>query len=243
MLGLAATPEQQANFFRNSLARFAQRQPRVLISGSADYSILAHVLAACAKNQITAEITVMDICGTPLFFNRWYAEQMGCRINTIQADILDHSFDATFDVVCSHGFLGLFAPPQRARLVQQWARALKSGGVAIFVNRIRPGPAGGEIKFSEAQGREFCEVIAAKLQDRPLPESERSAIRDRAKVYVKQLVGYSLPEEELTALFQEAGFRVDEWQIISTDATHGKPRGPAVPSQAQHACLVASKCR
>src|SRR4051812_43913391 len=73
LLGLAATPEQQSDFFRNSLARFSHRAPRLLISGSADYSILAHVLSACSKHQITAEITVMDICETPLFFNRWYA--------------------------------------------------------------------------------------------------------------------------------------------------------------------------
>jgi SAM-dependent methyltransferase len=243
LFGLAATPEQQAEFFRSSLAHFSQRPPRLLISGSADYSILSHVLSACSENQITADITVMDICETPLYFNRWYAEQMGCHINTVQADILDHSFDATFDVICSHGFLGLFPPAQRAQLVQQWARALKPGGAVISVNRIRPGAGGGEIRFSESQGREFCNLIAAKLQDYPLSESERSAIFDRAKVYVERLVGYSLTEEELTGLFHTAGFRMDEWQIISTGASHGKPGGPAVPSHAQHACLIASKYR
>ena len=241
LLGLAATPEQQADFFQNSLARFLQRPPRLLISGAADYSILAHVMSACSENQITADITVMDICETPLFFNRWYAEQMGCRIHTVQANILDHSFDASFDVIYSHSFLGLFPPAQRARLVQQWAHALKPGGAAISVNRVRPGPSGGEIKFSEAQGREFCDLIAAKLQDHPLSESERTAILDRAKVYVERLVGYSLPPEELTALFQQAGFRTDEWQIISTGARYGQSGGPAIPSHAQHACLIASK--
>ncbi|HEX4264060.1 MAG TPA: class I SAM-dependent methyltransferase [Verrucomicrobiae bacterium] len=241
LLGLAATPEQQADFFRNSLARFSQRPPRLLISGSADYSILAHVLSACSKNQITADITVMDICETPLFVNRWYAEQMRCRIHTIQADILEYSFDTEFDVICSHGFLGLFPPAQRVQLVQQWAVALKPGGAVISVNRIRPGGPGGEIKFSESQGREFCHLIAAKLQDHPLSESERSAILDRAKVYVERLVGYSLPQEELTSLFQTAGFRMDHWEIISTGAPHSKPSGPAIPSHAQHACLIASK--
>jgi SAM-dependent methyltransferase len=240
LLGLAATPEQQSDFFRHSLARFSHRPPRLLISGAADYSILAHVLSACAKNQITADITVMDICETPLFFNRWYAEQMGCRIHTVQADILDYSFEAEFNAIYSHGFLGLFPPAQRAQLVQQWARALKPGGAAISVNRIRPGISGGEIKFSESQGREFHDSIAAKLQDHPLSESERSAILERAKIYVKRLVGYSLPREELVALFEQAGFRMDEWKIISTGASHGKPGGPAIPSHAEHACVIAS---
>ncbi|HWD91333.1 MAG TPA: class I SAM-dependent methyltransferase [Verrucomicrobiae bacterium] len=241
LLGLAATPEQQADFFRNSLARFSKRSPRLLISGSADYSILAHVLSACARNQIAADITVMDICETPLYFNRWYAEQMGFRIHTIQTNILDHSFEPEFDAIYSHGFLGLFPQAQRARLVQQWGRALKPGGVAISVNRIRPGASGGEVKFSESQGHEFCNTLAAKLQDQALAESERSAILNRAKIYVERLVGYSLPQEELTALFQEAGFRMDECQIISTGASRGKPGGPAIPSHAQHACVIAAK--
>ena len=50
---------------------------RVLISGAADYSILAYVLWACRENGLDAEVTVLDRCDTPLLLNTWYAEQGG----------------------------------------------------------------------------------------------------------------------------------------------------------------------
>jgi 2-polyprenyl-3-methyl-5-hydroxy-6-metoxy-1,4-benzoquinol methylase len=242
LLGLAATPEQHADFFRSAFARFAGRPLRLLISGSADYSILAHVLSACSEHQITAIITVVDLCETPLYFNRWYAERAGFNIETIQADIFSYRFAEAFDVICSHGFLSQFSPPQRTEIVRRWASLLAPGGTAISINRIRSGPSGAETRFSEQQGREFVKMVAAKLRQTPvIEESEWSGILARAEIYVRRLSGYSLTEEELNALFQQAGFRIEDRQIISSGAQESKLSGPAIPAHAKHACVIASR--
>ena len=242
LLGLAATPEQQTDFLRTAFARFSGRPLRLLISGSADYSILAHVLSACSEHKITANITVVDLCETPLFFNRWYAEQAGCKIETIQADIFNHRFETAFDVICSHGFLSQFPPARRADLVRQWSRLLAPGGTVLLVNRVRPGLSGVETKFSKEQGREFCELVAETLHHTPsIEESDRAEILARTEIYVQRLIGYALTEEELAALFHRAGFRIDDCQILSSGAQDGKLSGPAIPAHARHACLIASR--
>lgn len=242
LLGLAATPEHQTHFFRDVFARFSGRSVRLLICGTADYSILTQVLGACSEHRVGAKITVVDWCQTPLFFNRWYAERVECSIETVQADIFNHRFETAFDMICSHGFLGQFRPAQRAELARRWCRALTPGGTVLLVNRVRSGVAGAETRFSEAQGREFCETVTEKLrQMNSLQESERADILARAKVYVHRLTGYALTEEELTTVFPDAGFRIDDLQILSSPVQDGKLSGPAVPSNARHAALIASR--
>jgi SAM-dependent methyltransferase len=242
LLGLAAGPGQQTQFFHDAFKLFAGRPLRLLISGSADYAILEQVLAACAEHQITAIITVVDLCETPLYFNRWYAEQAGFNIETIQADIFSFQFATTFDVICSHGFLSQFPPARRAELVLRWSRLLTPGGIALLVNRIRSGASGVETRFSEEQGREFCETVAEKLRlTSVVEESEWAGILDRARIYVQRLNGYALTEEELAALFHQAGFRIHDFQIASNGAPDGQLSGPAIPAHAKHACLIASK--
>lgn len=242
LLGLAATPDQHANFFRNGFARFSGRSVRLLICGAADHSILERILGACSEHRVAAKITVVDWCQTPLFFNRWYAERAECSIETVQADIFNHGFKTAFDVICSHGFLSQFRPAQRAELVRRWLQALVPGGTTLLLNRVRTAPTGAETRFSEAQGREFCETVAENLRQMgSLQESEKADILARAKVYVHRLTGYALTEEELTTVFPDAGFRIDDLQILSSHARDGKLSGPAVPSNANHAALIASR--
>jgi SAM-dependent methyltransferase len=242
LLGLAATPEQQANFFRNAFARLPRTPLRVLISGSADYSILDHVLPACLENGLSARITVADLCETPLFFNRWYAEQVGAHIETVQADIFQHRFETPFNVICSHGFLSQFPPARRAELVRQWSRSVVPGGKVFLVNRVRPAPSGAETKFSEQQGREFCEALEKKLQATDsIPNSDWDGILARAGIYVRRLIGYALTEEELPGLFEQAGFEIDDCQVVATGTQDQTMIGPAIPTRAKHACVIASR--
>ena len=242
LIGLAASLDQQSDFLRHAFGRLSRRPLRLLISGSADYSILAHVLSASSEHQLTPDITVVDVCETPLFFNRWYAEQAGYKIETIQADIFNHHFETQFDIIVSHGFLSQFQPAQRAGILRRWADLLTPDGTVLSINRVRSGLSGGETKFSEKQGREFCETVAEKLGQMPsLEESDRAVIRARAGIYVQRLNGYALTEEELDSLFHHAGLQIDECKIISSGAQDAKFNGPAIPANARHACVIASR--
>jgi hypothetical protein len=85
-------------------------------------------------------------------------------------------------------------------------------------------------------------MVRQKLQQMPaLEESDRAGILARAAIYVQRLSGYALTEEELATLFHQAGFRIDDCQIISSGAQDARFNGPAIPANARHACLIASK--
>jgi hypothetical protein len=145
-------------------------------------------------------------------------------------------------VICSHGFLSQFTPTQRADLARAWWRMLAPKGTVLAVNRVRSDSPGAETKFSEQQGRAYCELIAEKLQRvRSLEEADKAAILARAGVYVQNLKGYSLLREELTALFSAPCFQLDDVKIVSSGTQDTHLSGPAVPALAQHACIVASK--
>lgn len=62
LLGLNTTPEHHARFFRERLRRECRAldRPRVLISGTADYSLLAHLLP---EEYDGGELTVHDSFG------------------------------------------------------------------------------------------------------------------------------------------------------------------------------------
>lgn len=43
----------------------------MLISGTADYSMLAHLLQAYRNVEAAVHVTVLDRCETPLYLCRW----------------------------------------------------------------------------------------------------------------------------------------------------------------------------
>src|SRR4051794_2307280 len=74
LLDLVRSPQHRGQFFRWSLGAAARAgKQRVLVAGAADYSMLAHVLAAYEGEGRTPEATVIDRCPTPLRLCEWYA--------------------------------------------------------------------------------------------------------------------------------------------------------------------------
>ncbi len=245
VIGLAASPERQAEFFLRSFAELAKRNShqRVLISGAADFSILACVLWACAKNGVQAEVTVVDRCDTPLFLNKWYAERAGCEIATVMSDILDYQPSAPFDMICSHSFLGQFPHPKRPQLVEKWSQLLAPGGAVLVVNRLRPDLGPKEVRFSPEEARAFRSKVAQRIgRLTDLSAHDRQQIVRRTGIYVERSQTYALSSEELLALFAGNGFQIDRVSsIISSDPQNRDISGKAIPKDAQHACLLARK--
>ena len=73
LMGLATSPEHHSSFFPQAMEilRQGRKSLRILISGSADYSILAHMVHACRVSDIDPELTIVDSCETPLRLNNW----------------------------------------------------------------------------------------------------------------------------------------------------------------------------
>jgi len=58
-------------------------------------------------------------------------------IDMHQKEIADFEPAETFDLVCTHGFLGWFAPAARQRIVATWHRLLRPGGVVLTASSLR----------------------------------------------------------------------------------------------------------
>jgi hypothetical protein len=239
LMGLAASPRHHSAFFPQALAMLARARtsPRILISGAADYSLLAHVLHACRQSSISADITVADICDTPLRLNDWYAESAGISIRTVRSDILDFRTDEPFDAIFSHSFLGQFAMARRARIVDYWRHLLVRGGAAVTINRIRPETLADPVAFSEQQIQTFLATVSDKSGS---TGCDPALLLTRARIYAERLHAYAIAAPDLAALFTDRGYRIAHQSAVASATDSGsKARGLAIPAEAQHACLIA----
>ena len=247
-MGLASGPGRHAEFFRSAFGRVEvpSGTPRVLISGTADYSMLAHVLGAFRSRSVEPEITVLDLCETPLALSRWYAEREACGILTWRGDVLEYREPRRFDAICTHSFLSYFSPERRLDLLARWRELLAPGGRAITVNALRPGPASELVGLSPAQAltlREnvlrWAEANRSRLQVEP-PELARDA-----EIYAARLGFWRVQSgEEVRGLFERSGFRVDE--LICGPAVLGPgPRseitGPTSPANTEYVHVIATR--
>ncbi|MDP2241831.1 MAG: hypothetical protein Q8K18_16960 [Burkholderiales bacterium] len=245
LMGLAATPEHQADFFFGAFETLSQRYDRLrlLISGAADYSILAHVIWACKAHNLHADITVLDACDTPLFLNNWYADRVGHKINTIRVNIFDYRAPIPFDVVCGHSFLGQFAPHGRIEVVEKWRQILNPGGSVLIVNRIRETSAQHKVGFSQSQAATFRASVMQQSAELPAglqPEPQEFA--RRVENYIQRLHVYALSADDIMSLFRTNNFRIDDFSLVSSGNIPDRNiSGLAIPNNAEHACVIATK--
>ncbi|MDH4151415.1 MAG: class I SAM-dependent methyltransferase [Betaproteobacteria bacterium] len=239
LMDLAASPCKQSDFFPLALEqlRYGRNSLRILISGAADHAILAQVLHACRACNINANITVVDICDTPLRLNQWYADKENIQIQTMTSDILDYSPEKSFDVICSHSFLGQFDAARRARIVEHWRQLLAPDGGVLTINRIRPETLRDPVTFSEQQTQDFLATISARSNR---SGAELAGLLERARLYAQRLHAYAISESGISSLFTDKGYRMTHQSVMkSAGSATGKMRGLAIPADAQHAGIVA----
>jgi hypothetical protein len=117
------------------LAR-AGRLRRVLITATADYSMLAHLAYGTRLAGAQVEFTILDRCASSLRLNEWYAERHGLDVRTFQADVLEHEDHGQYDLICTHTLLTRLAPADRGHLFTQWRTWLAHDGRICFSNRL-----------------------------------------------------------------------------------------------------------
>jgi SAM-dependent methyltransferase len=242
LFDFVTTPRDHAGFYRAALLdpiRAGAR--RVLISGTADYALPACLLWLYRCAGVPTDMTVLDICRTPLRLCEWLADRIGTPIATVAQDILDYRPADAFDLICTHAFLGRFQPAERTALIARWHGLLRPGGRVVTVNRVRP-DAPETVRFTADQAARFVERVRQATQcARPPLDVSADALAAMAQAYVAAKRTVPLRStDELVALFETAGFRIDQLAVGPVEArTLPAPAGPTMSGGAQYARIVA----
>ena len=246
LLGLALSPEHHRELFQRALDGVAApAEPvRVLVSGAADYAMLAHVLAAFGRRGVKVAATVLDLCETPLALNRWYAERVAQPLETHCGDILEYSPRERFDVVCTHAFFAMIPARQRPALLGKWHALLRPGGIAVTVNRVRPDNSAAQVSFGEDEVLAFREAVRARARAfGPALGIDPDALALDAEHYARRQHFHPVRSaEEIGALFEQAGFALDHLSVAPI--AQGKQAGiagPTVPGTADYLRVIAKR--
>ena len=209
LLDIITSIRTNTPFLLGTLQRLAPSHPRVLISGSADYAMLAHLRHAYAARPL--DVTMLDRCATPVAVNQWYAARHGMTMTPVCGDALAVETDRPFDLVCTHNFVGRFDPASRQRLIDRWHAVLRPGGVVVTTQRVRPGERGRHASYSEGAARALAGKVveAATVYAGPLgvPLDE---LGDATYEYARRKAAYAITSAaEIVDAFERAGFEVN----------------------------------
>ena len=209
LLDIITSIRTNTTFLLATLERLAPTHPRVLISGSADYAMLAHLREAFGSRPL--DVTLVDLCATSVRMNQWYADRYGLALTPVCGDALSVETDRPFDLVCTHNFVGRFDPASRQRLVERWHAVLRPGGVVVTTQRVRPGERSRKASYSEAAARALAEKVMAAA--RVYPGALGATVPELGEVayqYALRKGAYVIESPaEIVAPFQRAGFEVN----------------------------------
>jgi len=213
LLGIISSIRTNTDFLMRTFRDCARtgRHSRVLVSATADYSMLAHVACAYDQERSALDVTVVDRCETSLLLNRWYADRYHVALATASADVLEYATEHPFDLICTHNFLGRFDAASRGRLVAHWHALLRPGGVVVTTQRIRPNARTARNFYTNEQAHELsARVAAAARAHRPQIDVDPDELARAVYEYAIRKIGHSIrANREITDALQAEGFEVE----------------------------------
>lgn len=191
-----------------------------LVSASSDYMLPSLIMDACQQEGSDVDITVVDVCETPLWINQWYAARRGHAVETIRSNILDFEPTRSSDLLCTHHLLNFIAPDQRPALFRRWRGALRRGGRLVFVNSIRPSETVAKVtEYAEVEPGKLAQAIA-ETEERLLmrfPPHEEMLRAMIERVGRKKFYPVQSPDEIADQLIA-AGFSIDRIEPLDSFA-------------------------
>ncbi|MBW7941523.1 MAG: class I SAM-dependent methyltransferase [Candidatus Kuenenia stuttgartiensis] len=219
LLDLVSTPTWHSEFYLHAIRDHAKKdqKSKVLISGTADYSMLAYVLHAFNRAKSKPEVTVLDLCETPLMISKWYATKTKTDIHTVKEDIFKYSPKDKFDFIITDAFLTRFSRSEQHKILQKWADVLKKTG--RIVTTIRLDPSADLVKPVRPSNKEIEDFVnrAERLAElwREFVLLEPSQIGLLAREYAEKIESYAIRDRQgLERLFAKAGLVFDMEEAI-----------------------------
>ena len=144
VLDCVSSPQWHYDFYKNAFEKVFNKKSavRILISGTADYSLLYLIISLLAdKKNCNAQIDIVDLCPTPLEICKWLWDKLknSCKniaVRTIISNITMYSSDYKYDIICADAFLTRFSSHESKSVVAKWEEMLDDGGRIITTVRL-----------------------------------------------------------------------------------------------------------
>lgn len=189
---------------------------RVLVGGARDSGILALVARAAADRKI--DISVIDICMTPLELCRRFAERWSLQIETACEDLAHLEREREFDIVLIDGTLSYLPQHQHEQALHCIAHSLRQNGRLVLLFKTgEPLPGALAAQHSEGYSRWLIgELNRVRV---PLPEPDdvfAARLRADTQGRMARDCAFTSPEQ-VDALLQSAGFTIQTRREIRVD--------------------------
>ena len=246
-LGVAKTAGGSSAYFDQVLRSLAAAGGvrRVLISGAADDAMSLVVLGAFLAMDRPLELTMVDLCETPLALARWSAEQLGASVTTHQADILAFDPAEKFDVVMTNSFLGEFDLAGRIQLFARWSTLVRPAGKLLFTNRLRPGSGHARLGFTDDEVEAFCAAVhRAAERDKAILGLEPAIVAQWARIYAGRQGSHPVRSvDEVVELLRSSGFAPEEVETAHFTVRPGGEvlAGPSAAESADYVRVLATR--
>lgn len=242
VLNCVSAPQWHESFYINAFtSAFKQKKTlKILISGTADYSLLHLLYTVLLTTENKAEIDIIDKCLTPLYICEWYNEHIdelfaaagvqtlknNVTVKTIQKDLLYYNVpdNAKYDIICSDAFLTRFEKDDAVSVVKKWNDLLIGSGKIITTVRIHG-------KYSPTTLLQLTQKInlfdnkfkgrfkQLKAEQKQLfivnangkKEITEEELRFLSYRYIVKMESYSLGnQDDIAGLITSCGFVIDE---------------------------------
>jgi hypothetical protein len=182
LIDLVSNPCWHRAFFKSAINDSTNWDDSILISGTADYTILSVIVDALSRKQIqSSEITVLDACRTPLLLCEWYASKQNISISNRNDDIREINFEGQFDLILTDAFLTRFPHETKREIIDKWSGLLTDGGMIATTIRIKP-----DAMEQGGSRNESPESFATRAQEKATALSECPGCPDQIAAMAKQ---------------------------------------------------------
>jgi len=243
LLDLVSTPAAHAAHYQSQLEAIRQDPgfKNILISGSADFSMVKTIHESLSHSGKEIRMTVADICATPLKVCEHYGAEAGIKITPLQQDILEGLPPASFDAIFTHSFMGYFDDSTRPALIRQWAHALRKGGRLVTVQRVRDNYPDDVVRFGAGEIENFVARADSMLQEHRGTALADFDIVTMAKTFARNFRNFPVRSaSQLRAMLEDEGFELTLFEQKNTIGTEGVT-GPSVPNATGFYLIVAER--
>lgn len=217
LLQMVSTPTWHHDFYRAELAHALSsfESPSALITGTADYSMLAYLAEAARQTKSNTQFNVLDQCATPLFACRWYAKRNDIELVGYEDDIIKfcQNNQGRFELICTDAFLTRFKGDAANAVLDAWFHLLKPGGRLVTTIRLHQKTL--TARDPESAIKDFRDR-AVERGKRWEPFLHKSAVEigELAEIYARTMLSHPIGgDSEIEMLVKAAGFEITNMQL------------------------------